>query len=437
VGSGFDLTRALEELKSLKSKLDDDKTAREVVAPALLLIQAEKLGVNETTLRYFAAVVSGAVDGDGHVSAAMKEVGLTSGRRAVALLWAAALAAHGIEAEVRDADGTFDVVASGDDAVKLAGLYFLYGAPLLEGDDRLKNHKLDEAMKLAAEELSVSWEGLREIEDGAAADLIISAGDIKVKYNVYLRSTVELRFRSTDWGRVELAARLLKLAGVSAGVRREGGSGEWHVWATTNKLAAGREELRDTIAEIVRTAVKNGLVDEKKAEGWLEKLEEGRVLMEGWPEYYVGLARSGALVVRFASTDRNSIEREAQRLEKMGLKRGVHFTVRMPEEGRDGYVYIRREGLAHAAWLSVHGKDEQQRRLAAKFVELILRRAEEADKKVKGVYEKVKEIIEEGKTRGSIKLEGFKGRAEVNGKTYVVTVIGGEAVEEKQNGRSC
>jgi hypothetical protein len=377
------------ELEALRNKLNDDKVAREVVAPALLLIQAEKLGVNEETLKYFGAVISGAIDGDGYVSAAMKEVGLTSGRRAVALLWTAALAAHGIEAEVRDADGKFDVVASGDDAVKLAGLYFLYGAPLLEGDDRLKNHKLDEAMKLAAEELSVSWEGLREIEGGAAADLIISAGDIKVKYNVYLRSTVELRFRSTDWGRVELAARLLKLAGVSAGVRREGGSGEWHVWATTNKLAAGREELRDAIAEIVRTAVKNGLVDEKKAEGWLERLEEGRVLMEGWPEYYMGLVRSGALVVRFASTDRNSIEREAQRLEKMSLKRGVHFTVEMPGEGRDGYVYIRREGLAYAAFLSVYGKDEQQRRLAAEFVEYILRRAEETDKKVKGVYEKI------------------------------------------------
>jgi len=34
VGSGFDLTRALEELERLKSRLDDDKIAREVVAPA-------------------------------------------------------------------------------------------------------------------------------------------------------------------------------------------------------------------------------------------------------------------------------------------------------------------------------------------------------------------------------------------------------------------
>jgi hypothetical protein len=150
VGSGFDLTRALEELKSLKSKLDDDKTAREVVAPALLLIQAEKLGVNETTLRYFGAVISGAIGGDGYVSAAMRVVGLTSGEREIALLWAAALAAHGIEAEVRRVGSAFLVAASGVGAVKLAGLYFRYGAPLLEGDERIINYKLAEAVKLGA-----------------------------------------------------------------------------------------------------------------------------------------------------------------------------------------------------------------------------------------------------------------------------------------------
>jgi hypothetical protein len=57
-------------LKTLRNKLNDDKVARKVVAPALLLIQAEKLGVNEETLRYLGAVISGAIGGDGHVSAA-------------------------------------------------------------------------------------------------------------------------------------------------------------------------------------------------------------------------------------------------------------------------------------------------------------------------------------------------------------------------------
>jgi len=48
--------------------------------------------------------------------------------------------------------------------------------------------------------------------------------------------------------------------------------------------------------------------------------------------------------------------------------------MRMPEGGRDGYVYILREGLEHAAWLSVHGEGERQR-LAAEFVNYILQRA--------------------------------------------------------------
>jgi hypothetical protein len=56
------------ELEALRDRLNDDKVAREVVAPALLLIQAEKLCVNETTLRYFGAVTSGGIGGDGYVS---------------------------------------------------------------------------------------------------------------------------------------------------------------------------------------------------------------------------------------------------------------------------------------------------------------------------------------------------------------------------------
>ncbi len=76
----------MEELESLKSKLDDDEIAREVIAPAHLLMQAEKLGVSETTLMYFAAAVSGAIGGDGFVSSAMRIVVLTSGEREIAML---------------------------------------------------------------------------------------------------------------------------------------------------------------------------------------------------------------------------------------------------------------------------------------------------------------------------------------------------------------
>jgi hypothetical protein len=60
------------------------------------------------------------------------------------------------------------VVASGGDAVRLAGLYFLYGPPLLEGDERVINHKLAEAVKLGAEGLDIRWEGLRRTKGGAS-----------------------------------------------------------------------------------------------------------------------------------------------------------------------------------------------------------------------------------------------------------------------------
>jgi hypothetical protein len=419
-----------EELRSrlnaLRDILNDDKIAREAIAPALLLIQAEKLGVNEETLRYFGAVISGAVGGDGHVSAAMGEVGLTRGKLEDALFWAAVFAAYGIKAKVKGIRSALQVIVSGGGAARLAGLYFLYGPPLLEGNEKVINYKLAEAMKLGAEGLDIRWEGLRKTKSGAA-DLIILEGGAAVKYNVYLRSEdILLQFRSTDRSRVELAARLLRLAGVSAEVKKESDRDVWYVIAYTDMLAAGHEGLRKALAEIVREAVERGGVDEKKAERWLKKLERGLVLKEGWPMYLVKL-KDGALVIRFSSTDRNSIEREKQRLENMGLVEGVHFSVKMPEGGGKGYVSILKAGLAYAAWLS---QDEQQR-LAADFVEYILRRAEKAGKEV---YEKVREIIKEGRSRGPLELEGFEKRVEVGGREYVVKVIGGGAEFDKSEG---
>jgi len=418
----------LEGLNALRDKLKDDKIAREVIAPALLLVQAEKLGVGGESLRYFAMVISGAIGGDGYVSAARREVGLTCGERAIALLWRAAFRAYGIEAEVEGAGTAFDVVASGGDAVRLARLYFLFGPPLLEGgDDRLKNHKLAEAVELGAKEaLNIRWEGLRRTEKGhVAADLTISEGGVDVKFNVYLlENAILLEFNSTDRGRAELAARLLRLAGVSAEVKREGGRDVWYVKAATDGLAAGRKELRDAIAEIVRAALaKKDWVDAGRAERWLEKLEGGLTLREGWPKYEVGLTNSGALVVRYASTNPNNIEREARRLRDMGLEEGRHFTVKMPEGGRKGHVSILKRGLERAAWLSVHGEGEQQK-LAAEFVEYILQRAREEGEDVR---KKALEIVEEGKAIGSLRLAGLE--KEVDGR--LVKVIGGGARSER------
>ncbi len=228
-------------------------------------------------------------------------------------------------------------------------------------------------MLAGAAGLSVSWEGLRRTKGGrVAADLIISKNGAGVKYNVYLRGEVVFHFTSADRARAELAARLLRLAGVGAEARRAGGGGVWYVVATTDRLAAGREELRKALAEVVTAAAESGWVDAGRTRRWLRKLERDRTLREGWPKHYV--ARGGALVVIFSSPNPDSIEREARQLREIGLEEGVHFSVKMPEEGRDGYVHIRREGLAYAAWPSVHGS-ERQRELAAEFVNYILQRA--------------------------------------------------------------
>ncbi|MFZ8806845.1 MAG: hypothetical protein ACO2PN_01910 [Pyrobaculum sp.] len=422
------------ELEALRNKLNNDKIAREVVAPALLLIQAEKLGVNEETLKYFAAVISSTIGGDGYVSAARREVGLSSGEPAVDLLWAAVLAAYSVKTKVEKVGSAFRVVASDDDAIKLAGLYFRYGSPLLEEDERTINHKLAEAVKLGAEGLNIRWEGLRRrTEKGyVAADLIISEEDVEIKYNVYLWEKISLEFLSTDRSRAELAARLLKLAGVSAELKKkEGGRDEWYVKAATDRLAAGREELRDALAEIVKTARGNGWVDADKAKRWLEKLEGGLTLKEGWPKYLVRLIE-GALVVRFSSPNPDGIEREAQRLREMGLEEDKHFTVKMPKGDKRGYVLILKDGLEHAAWLSLHGEGERQK-LVAEFVEYILQRARDEGE---DVYKKALEVVEEGKARGSLTLKGLERKVEVGATEHVVKIIdGGAEFDEGRSGK--
>ena len=88
--------------------------------------------------------------------------------------------------------------------------------------------------------------------------------------------------------------------------------------------------------------------------------------------------------------------------------------------------------MAYAPWLSVYGSG-RQRELAAEFVSYILQRAWEAGKEV---YEKAREIIEEGKARGSLRLEGLEKEVEVGGREHVVKVIDGDAeIEESQSGK--
>jgi len=314
----------------------------------------------------------------------------------------------------------YDIAAYGEDAARLMRLLAV-AAPSASGE--YLSPKFEGFVGEAQVAVRLDEGSIRRTKRGrVAADLTISEGGVDVKYSVYLYHEIVLRFDSADRSRAELAARLLKLAGVDAEVKKAGNRDVWQVWATTDMLAAGRKELRDAIADIVRKAAKSGWVDAGRAERWLDKLEKGLTLREGWPKYEVGLARSGALVVRYRSTNPEGIEREVQRLRAMGLVEGRHFAVKMPEGGRMGYVSILREGLERAAWLSVHGSEEQ-RELAAKFVEYILQRAREEGKEV---HEKALEIVERGREVASLRLEGFE--KVVDGR--LVKVIGGGAQSE-------
>ncbi len=432
----------LSDMYCLARDCARDEVVRKFVEPALELVMLDKALRGkfdiEKALLIFGEMYATAVAGDGSVGPGevMLAVGGELGGGAALLRLAALyLLNELLTKELKfgmhtyAVEGIYRITATGEDAARLKRLLAV-SAPS-DGRKYLSD-KFNEFVKEARVEVRLDENSIRLTERGlVAADLTISEGDVAVKYNVYLsKDDIRLQFRSTDRSRVELAARLLRLAGVIAEVGKIRDS-EWHVVATTNKLAAGHRELRNAIANIVRKAMESGWVDAGKAEGWLEKLEGGVTLMEGWPMYHVGLTRNGALVVRFSSTNPDSIEQVARRLRDMGLEEGKHFTVKMPEEGRDGYVRILREGLERAAWLSVYGSG-MQRELAARFVEYILRRAEEAGKEV---YEKATKIVDEGMSRGSLTLKGFEKEVEVNGEKRKVKIIDGEAVEEDRGGR--
>ncbi len=171
-------------------------------------------------------------------------------------------------------EGVYYIAATGEDAARFMRL--LAASASSAGGEYLSD-KFEKFVEAARVEVRLG--DVKLTESGAAADLIISEGGVAVKYNVYLRGdAIELQFQSTDRSHAELAALLLKLAGVDAEVKKEDVRDEWHVRTATDMLTAGREELRNAIAEVVKTTVKNGWADAGKAEGWLKELERGA----GW-----------------------------------------------------------------------------------------------------------------------------------------------------------
>jgi len=425
----------LSDMYCLARDCADDRIVRKFVAPALELIMLDKALNNkfdrEEALLLFGEMYATAVAGDGSVGPDV--VVLTVGGelgggaallRLAALYLLSQLLPDGLKFGVRVyvGEGVYKIAAFGENAARFMRLLAV-SAPSAGG--KYLSEKFNEFVKEARVEVRLDKNSIRLTDKGrVAADLTISEDGAAVKYNVYLRKDdILLQFRSAVRSRVELAARLLRLVGVSAEVRKEGGSDVWYIYAYTDMLAAGREKLRDALAELVREAAARGWIDAGKAGRWLKKLEEGLTLREGWPRYHVGL-NDGALEVIYKTTNPSNIEREAQRFGEMGLVEGVHFSVKKPEkDGEEGCVSVLKEGLAHAAWLSIHGEGERQR-LAAEFVSYILQRAK---KEGEEVYEKVREVVEEGKARGSLTLKGFEKEVEVDGRKHLVKVIDGGA----------
>jgi hypothetical protein len=71
--------------------------------------------------------------------------------------------------------------------------------------------------------------------------------------------------REEVWN-IVAATRLSKLADVGAEVKKREGRDAWYVRVATDMLAAGRKELKDAIAEIVKTAA--GRMPTRLKAGW-------------------------------------------------------------------------------------------------------------------------------------------------------------------------
>jgi hypothetical protein len=232
----------------------------------------------------------------------------------------------------------------------------------------------------------------------ARAELVIKAGGRQAKFSVELSYTVKIQFNSSNREAAEEAAAVLKEAGVEAelknywdkSVNRE----KWYIKASIDKLAAARKELREAIAQVVRQAEEAGLLSREKAQSWLQKLLRMR--------FSALLDSRGALRVMYKSTSPLAVEYAAERLQRLGLRPGVHYRAKKPQGGRRGWVAITPEGLRHLAYLAAQAQDEQIRTEATQLLQQVKEAAEGETRR------RLEEEIEAGRSRGAAKLTGLK-----------------------------
>jgi hypothetical protein len=212
----------------------DDRIIRKFVAPALELIMLEKAlrgeFDREEALIIFSEMYATAVAGGGTVGS--KRVELAFGGElggGAALLRLATL--HLLNRLLPDelkfnvriyvGEGVYNIAATGENAARYMRLLAV-SAPSAGGE--YLSEKFNEFVRAARVEVQLDKDSVRLTDRGRiAADLIISEACIDVKYTVYLlKDVILLHFASSDRSRVELAARLLGLAGVTAEVKKVG-----------------------------------------------------------------------------------------------------------------------------------------------------------------------------------------------------------------------
>jgi len=232
----------------------------------------------------------------------------------------------------------------------------------------------------------------------AMAELVIKAGRRQAKFSVELGDALKIQFNSSNREAAEEAAAVLKEAGVEAelknywdkSVNRE----KWYVKASIDKLAAARKELREALAQVVWQAEEAGLLSREKARSWLQKLLRMR--------FSALLDSRGALRVMYKSTSPLAVEYAAKRLQRLGLRPGVHYRAKRPQGGGRGWVAITPEGLRHLAYLAAQAQDEQIRAEATQLLQQVKEAAEGEARR------RLEEEIEAGRGRGAAKLTGFK-----------------------------
>ena len=208
-----------------------DEVVRKFVAPALELIMLDKalrgeLDREEALLR-FGEMYATALAGDGTVWRRLVELtvgGELGGGAALLRLAALRLLNQLLPDELKFnvriyvKRGIYRITATGENTVKLMRLPAVT-APSAGGE--YLSPKFNEFVKEVRVEVQLDKSSIRLTDRGrVAADLTISEAGVAIKYNVYLHDAVVLQFVSTDRSRAELAARLLRLAGVSAEVKR-------------------------------------------------------------------------------------------------------------------------------------------------------------------------------------------------------------------------